>query len=235
MPARRYLRSPETQQSGCPRVDGDCPPEQWTWRHSLSYASQLYRVTMAKPLKLNERTCRHEAAAHDHQCLIMAFQKAQEPQCNKCPGQNSEANRETAEAHPDRILAIDVECLGRPKHDNREKVGSRDERNEQCESQDSRLLLDTRRKDRVFCAVHFPESKGDHEEKANDQRDKYMGGVPGILNFQLVRIFIAKIGLNWSLRTYLIASPLQTSQEDNQACNAQETAHKINARDDLSF
>lgn len=75
-------------------------------------------------------------------------------------------------------MTIDIEGFRRPEHDYGEKVGTRDESDDEGETQDPRLLLETRRENGVFSAINFPESESNEQKKSDDQRCQNMGRLP---------------------------------------------------------
>lgn len=79
-------------------------------------------------------------------------------------------------------MAIDVESFCGPEHDHREEIGPGDEGDEQRKAKSTRLLFDARGEDRVLGAIRFPETEGDQQNNAKDQRDEYMGTRPWILS-----------------------------------------------------
>lgn len=74
-------------------------------------------------------TCSHQATAAEHQFSNHAFGGTQQPETNERPRKNSKPDRQTTKANLNRVMAVDIKCLGRPEHEYREEIGAGDERN----------------------------------------------------------------------------------------------------------
>lgn len=83
----------------------------------------------------------HEDGRDNHQFTVMATENRQEPEYETCTGQNAKSYWQSANAYTDRIVAVDVECLRRPEHDDREEVRSRDGGDDKSQGENARGLL----------------------------------------------------------------------------------------------
>lgn len=58
-------------------------------------------------------------------------------------------------------MTVDVESLGRPKHQNGKEVGTRDEGDDQGEGEDTGFLAETLGEHGEFGKLGFPDAEGD--------------------------------------------------------------------------
>lgn len=79
-----------------------------------------------------DHTCCHENATDNQQLLVAAAEHTEQPQHDTSTTHDPKANGKTAHAHGHRVMTVHVERLRRPEHDDGEKVGTRDEGDDQC-------------------------------------------------------------------------------------------------------
>ena len=109
-------------------------------------------------------------------------------------------------------MTINVERLRRPEHEDREEVGSRDERNNKCQPKNPGLLTKSLGEHGMFGSVSFPEDKGDEESDTQDQGREHVCAGPLVL----------------------VATPLHAHHEQDHTSNRQETADVVDLRENLS-
>ena len=78
-------------------------------------------------------------------------------------------------------MTINVERLRRPEHEDREEVGSRDKRNDECQPKNPGLLTKSLGEHGMFGSVSFPEDKGDEESDTQDQGREHVRAGPLVL------------------------------------------------------
>ena len=71
-------------------------------------------------------------------------------------------------------MAIDVEGLRGPEHQEGEEIGSRDKCDDECQRQDAGILLQPGREHRVFGSEDLPEPEGNQKSSSNQQWDQGM-------------------------------------------------------------
>lgn len=72
-------------------------------------------------------------------------------------------------------MAIDVECLGWPEHEDGEKVGTADEGDDEGKAEDARIALESLGEHGVLGEFRLPNEEGDNEDSTKDQGDEHMG------------------------------------------------------------
>lgn len=82
-------------------------------------------------------------------------------------------------------MAINIECLGWPEHNNGEEIGAGNERDNKRKSENARLLLETRGEYGVVCPINFPEAKSNEQNEPNNQWGKDMSRCPFILDLNV--------------------------------------------------
>ena len=103
----------------------------------------------------------HDDGRDDHQFAVVAAEDAKEPEHDAGTGQDAEADGDTADADAGGVVAVDVEGLCGPEHDDGEEVGAGDEGNDQRQGQNARLLLQAGRKHGEFGKLDFPDGEED--------------------------------------------------------------------------
>lgn len=76
-------------------------------------------------------TSGHKYRGNNHQLLVFASEDGQQGEYYTGTHQNGKPNWDTANSYANGIMSVNVESLRRPKHDDGEEVGSRDEGNDQ--------------------------------------------------------------------------------------------------------
>lgn len=109
-------------------------------------------------------------------------------------------------------MAVDVEGLCGPEQQNREEVGTRDEGDDEGESQDTGLFPEARWEHWEFGTVDLPEAEGNQQDRSKNEWHKGVSRVPWIL----------------------VASPKQTGKEQDHTRDGEETADNVNLRNDLA-
>lgn len=109
-------------------------------------------------------------------------------------------------------MAVNVERLRWPKHEDREEVGSGNKSNDEGQTKNPGLLAKTLGEHGMFGSVSFPEDKGDKERDTQDQGREYVCAGPLVL----------------------VATPLHTHHEQDHASNRQETADVVDLSENLS-
>ena len=69
----------------------------------------------------------HHARRDDHEGSVIASEDREKPEDDAGTGEDGETDGHAAEAHPDWVVAVDVEGLGRPEEKDGEEVCARDE------------------------------------------------------------------------------------------------------------
>lgn len=109
-------------------------------------------------------------------------------------------------------MTVDIEGLSRPEHDDGEEVGAGNCSDDQCQGKDSGFLLHSRREHGELCEFRFPDGESDEEEYGTEnKRCQHMGGTPFVL----------------------VATPLETSEEQNHADDGESSADKVDFTNDL--
>ena len=130
----------------------------------------------------------------------MTAEHGKKPENDARSSENRESDGNTADADPNRVVAVDVECLCgchtnisvtlsnfsreaklTPEHDDREEVGSRDEGDDEREAQDARILSQTLGKHRILRPERFPEEEADQHGGSENERDEHMCASPAVL------------------------------------------------------
>ncbi|KAK0888204.1 hypothetical protein LTR57_025553, partial [Friedmanniomyces endolithicus] len=70
------------------------------------------------------------------------------------------------------VVAIDVESLSRPEHQNRKEVGSGDEGDDEGQAKDARILSRTLREDGMLRKFGLPQEETHQQDDAEDERCK---------------------------------------------------------------
>ncbi len=98
----------------------------------------------------------------------MSTEHAQQPKYDASAGQDTESDGDTANAHADWILAVNVERLRGPKHENGEEVCAGDESDDESQGENTRILLETGGEHGEFGKLGFPHTEGDEEKGTED-------------------------------------------------------------------
>lgn len=99
----------------------------------------------------------------------MASKHTQEPEDNAGSGKDAEADGDATDANTDGILTIDVEGLGGPEEQDREEVGTGDEGDDECEDQNSRVLLQAAWEHGELGELPFPDEERSDECGADEK------------------------------------------------------------------
>jgi hypothetical protein len=118
----------------------------------------------------------------------VASENAEEPEHDDSTGKDAKADGETTNADANGIMAVDVESLCWPEHDDGEKVGAGDEGDEQGQGQDERFLLKTGREHGKFGTLDFPDGEGDAECSSEEEGDEDVGRGPFVLFSELAEL-----------------------------------------------
>jgi hypothetical protein len=121
---------------------------------------------------------RHHEGRYDHQFLVVTTEHRQEPKYDTRTSQDGEADGDTTDTDANGVMPVDVECLRRPEHEDREEIGAGDERDDQCQAEDARILLETLWEHWVLCEVAFPDEESDEEDCAEDKRCENVCAAP---------------------------------------------------------
>lgn len=162
-----------------------------------------YIISFIQMQKYQEplRTCSHQDAAANHQCLVVSFEQRQQPESDTSTDENTITNRQRTETDGNRIMAVLIETLSGPEENDRKEIGSRDPGDQQSQSQRTWFLDYLCRDHGIFGTVRFPESKGYQDQKAKNQRHQNMGRCPRILRGQSasnsVKFRNNRLGLTW--------------------------------------
>ena len=81
----------------------------------------------------------------------------------------------------DAHMTIDVEGLRGPEEEDGEEVGAGDSRDDEGQSEDTRLLAKARREHWEFGELCFPDDEDDEDCRPEQQRHEDMGRLPAIL------------------------------------------------------
>ena len=106
-------------------------------------------------------------------------------------------------------MAIDVEGLSGPEHQEGEEIGPRDEGDEQCQRQNPRILLQSSWEHGERGKPSFPDEEADEEHNSDDDGSNYVCRSPWVLKN-------VSVELRRRMRGYitnLITTPLHTSHE----------------------
>ena len=112
----------------------------------------------------------HEDRGYDHQLTVVAAEDRQQPENDAGTCQDREANWETTNTNANGIVAINVEGLSRPEHDDGEEVGAGDEGDDQSQGENSRFLLQTRWEHGEFGEFDLPDREGDEKQEEAEQQ-----------------------------------------------------------------
>ena len=170
----------------------------------------------------------HHAGGDNHEPFVATAEDGQEPEDDTSACEDGETDWQTADTDTDWVVAVDVEGLGGPEEEDGEEVCARDECDDECQGEDSRVFLKAGGEHRVFCAIYFPKAEGDQEDRSDKEWDKSVSGFPGIL-FGLLDVVLESEGV----RTYLVTSPEKTSNEENHASDREESSDEVNTSDDF--
>lgn len=160
----------------------------------------------------------------------MAAENAEEPKHDDGPGQNAEGDGETTDTDAGGIMAVDVEGLSRPEHDDREEVGAGDEGDDQSQGQDARILLQASWEHGEFGTFDFPDAQDNESCSAKEKGNEDMGRGPFVLFEELA---VRHGSCSGSAGANLISSPLQSAEEEDHPRDTQEATNKIDLTDDL--
>jgi hypothetical protein len=108
-------------------------------------------------------------------------ENAEEPEDNDGTGQNAEADGNTTDTHTGGIVAVDVESLCWPEHDDGKEVGAGDKGDDECQSQNARFLLEASGEHGEFGTLNFPDGKGNTERGSEKQGNEDVDGGPFVL------------------------------------------------------
>ena len=160
----------------------------------------------------------------------MATEDAEEPEHDTGTSQDTETDGDTTDTDAGGVMAVDVEGLRGPEHDNGEEIGAGDEGDDQCQSEDARFLLQARWKHGELGALDFPDCEGDHERGSEEKRNEHMSGGPFVLLGELAGL---RGGGSNSPDTNLVSSPLQSTEEKDHSDDAQNPTDEINFVDNF--
>jgi len=114
----------------------------------------------------------HKDTADNQQLLVVSSEHTQQHQNNASSSQDTEPNRQAADTNVHGVMTVYIERLGGPEHQHRKEVGAGDERDHECKTQSTGLLLQASWKDRIPGSIDLPECERDKQYEANDQRSK---------------------------------------------------------------
>lgn len=83
----------------------------------------------------------HDNRRNDHQFAVVPAEDAQQPQYDHGTGEDGKSDGDGSDANACRIMAIYIESLRRPEHDDGEKVGTANGGDDEREDKDSGFLL----------------------------------------------------------------------------------------------
>jgi hypothetical protein len=102
----------------------------------------------------------------------MTLKDTKEPQGYASASQDAKGDGKASDANLDRVVAVDIERLCRPEHDDRDEIGTGNKRDDKGENQDARFLLQSRWEDGVLSPINFPKNKANEDEESNDERNE---------------------------------------------------------------
>jgi hypothetical protein len=117
----------------------------------------------------------------------MTFEDTKEPQDNARASQNSQPDRETSDSDLNWVMAINVESLRWPEHDDGEEIRPGDECDNERKGKDPGFLLQAWWEDGIVGPVYLPETKSNQEGETEYQWDKNVSCVPFVLGLMLAR------------------------------------------------
>lgn len=176
---RRYQDRPARE---FPKVCRDCLHVRSRERRSLvKRRAWLVNLFCKSCIYLASLTSCHENTADNQELLVVSAENAKKNKHDAGSRQNTKTDRQAANANLHGIMAIYIERLGRPEHENGEEVCARDECDDEGENESTRLLVETLWEDGVFGVVCFPDDKGNHEDDTNNQWGNNMSRRPFVL------------------------------------------------------
>jgi hypothetical protein len=101
----------------------------------------------------------HKDGGYNHEFLVVAAQDAEEPEHNAGPGEDGEAYGDATDTNTNGIMAVDVEGLSGPEHDNGKEAAARDKCDDEGESEDSGFLLQTSWEHGILGSIDFPKAE----------------------------------------------------------------------------
>lgn len=104
----------------------------------------------------------------------MTSENAEEPEHNDGTSQDAEANWNTTDTDTGGIMAVDVESLCWPEHDDREEIGAGDEGDDQGQRKNARFLLQARWEHGEFGTLDFPDGESDAECGSEEEGNENM-------------------------------------------------------------
>lgn len=135
----------------------------------------------------------------------MPTQSGDQPKDNAGARQDREPYWKSSDADTNWIMAVHIEGLSGPEHEDAEEVGAADEGDDERQGEDAGVLSQTFREHGVLCAIGFPQEETDDQDHAQDERGEHMSAGPGVL----------------------ISTPLQTHHEEQHPRNTQKAADVV--------
>lgn len=111
----------------------------------------------------------------------MAAENAQQPKYDAGSCQDTESDGETSDAHTDWVMAINIESLGGPEHEDGEEICAGDEGDDESQGESTRILLESRWEHGEFGKLGFPDAERPKEGNSEDERNKDVGRFPSVL------------------------------------------------------
>ena len=111
----------------------------------------------------------------------MSAEDAEKPQHDARASKDAEANRDAANSNTNGVMAVDVEGLSRPEHEDREEVSTGDEGDDERKTQNARLVSQALGEHGMLCAIGLPKDERDDEHSAKDERNECVSRMPRIL------------------------------------------------------
>ena len=115
----------------------------------------------------------------------MASEDGEEPENDACTCEDGETDGHAAKTYTNWIVAVDIEGLSGPEEEDREEVCAGNEGDDQGESEDARIFLQSVREHGPFCTINFPEGESDEEGSSKEKGGEGVDGFPGILDKML--------------------------------------------------
>jgi hypothetical protein len=153
----------------------------------------------------------HQNGGNDHEFTVGSLKDTKTDKDNTGTRQDGETDGNTADTDTDRVMSVDVESLGRPEHEDREEVGSRDEGDDQGQDQSSRSLVQAPGEHGKLGELGLPNAESDDEDNTDDERRDNVSRTPFIL----------------------VTAPLHSAHEEKHADNGEESTDKINLLEDI--
>ena len=111
----------------------------------------------------------------------MSAESRESPRNDTAACQDGEADRNTADTDTNWVVAIDVESLSRPEHQNRKEVRSGDEGDDEGRAKDARILSQPLREHGMLRKLGLPQEETHQQDDAEDERCKDVGRASWVL------------------------------------------------------